>query len=231
MESHVDIRAPVDNYTYDLWGHTGDPSLTFKALLVNFLKGVGIPCPGLFIQAWVHFNSIDVDMIDKEYYQCRVFCCAATGSYDLESGNTMVFLVLSMIHYDSCSILRWNGLMIMLRCICLGLGSLAMSWPLRVKLVSECAFRELFSQFPMCWGLHQQHIQPQKESRRHLGRLWTIGYLVNFLALLEAILYSELWYEHMHSIFDFSYIIHLFNTTIFIRNSLITLLTKCPLCP
>ena len=142
-----------------------------------------------------------------------------------------IFLVLSKIHYDSCSIFRWNGLMIMLHCICLGLGSLAMSWLLRVKSVSECTFRELFSQFPMCWGLHQQHIQPQEESWRHLERLWTIGYLVNLLVLSEAILYSELWYEYMHSVFDFSYITHLFNTTIFICNPLITLLTKCPLCP
>ena len=51
MESHVDIRAPVENYTYDLQGRTGDPSLTFKALLVDFLKGTGIPCPSLFMQA------------------------------------------------------------------------------------------------------------------------------------------------------------------------------------
>ena len=51
MESHIDIRAPVENYTYDLRGRTGDPSLTFKALLVDFLKGTGIPCPGLFMQA------------------------------------------------------------------------------------------------------------------------------------------------------------------------------------
>ena len=76
MESHVDIRAPVENFTYDLQSCTGYPSLTFKALLVDFLKGMGIPCPGLFTQARVHFNSVDVDMIDKEYYQCRVFCCS-----------------------------------------------------------------------------------------------------------------------------------------------------------
>ena len=54
--------------------------------------------------------------------------------------------------------------MIMLRCIRLGLGSLAMSWPLRAKSISERAFRELFSQFPMCWGLRRQRIQPQEES-------------------------------------------------------------------
>ena len=120
MESHVDIRAPADNYTYDLWGCTRDPSLTFKALLVNFFKELGIPCPGLFMQAWVHFNNVDVDTIDKEYYWCRVFFCATTGSYDLESSDTMIFLVLSKIHYDSCSIFRWNGLMIMLCCIHLG---------------------------------------------------------------------------------------------------------------
>ena len=49
----------------------------------------GIPCPGLFTQAQVHFN-MDMDLIDKEYYQSRIFCCAATGSYDLESSDTMI---------------------------------------------------------------------------------------------------------------------------------------------
>ena len=101
MESHVDIRAPVDNYTYDLWSSTGDPSLTFKALLVDFLKGTGIPCPGLFTHAWVYFNSVDVDMIDKEYYWCRVFCCATTGSYDLESGDTMISIHIFSPQQDS----------------------------------------------------------------------------------------------------------------------------------
>ena len=101
MESHVDIRAPAENYIYDLRGRTGDPSLTFKALLVDFLKGTGIPCPGLFTQARVHFNSMDVDTIDKEYYRCRVFCCAATGSYDLESSDTMISVRIFSPQQDS----------------------------------------------------------------------------------------------------------------------------------
>ena len=89
MENHLVIRALADNYNYDLQGRMGDPSLTFKNLLVDFLKGTGIPCPGLFTQAQVHFN-VDMDLIDKEYYRSRIFCCAATGSYDLESGDTMI---------------------------------------------------------------------------------------------------------------------------------------------
>ena len=89
IENHLIIRAPVDNRTYNLQGYMGDPSLTFKDLLVDFLKGTGIPCPSLFTQAQVHFN-VDVDLIDKEYYRSRIFCCAATGSYDLESGDTMI---------------------------------------------------------------------------------------------------------------------------------------------
>ena len=43
LHNYLIIRAPVDNHTYDLLGHMGDPSLTFKGLLVDFLKGMGIP--------------------------------------------------------------------------------------------------------------------------------------------------------------------------------------------
>ena len=106
----------------------GDPSLTFKDLLVDFLKGTGIPCPGLFTQAQVYFN-VDVDLVDKEYYWSRIFCCAATGSYDLESSDTMISVHIFSHQPVSLqlSILKWNGLTIILCCIHLGLGFQAMS--------------------------------------------------------------------------------------------------------
>ena len=47
----------------------------------------------------------------------------------------------------------------------------------------------------MCWGLPQWRILPQEESWGRLGRLWTIGYFVNFFAPSEAILCFELWYK------------------------------------
>ena len=128
IENHLNIRAPVNNHTYDLQGHMGDSSLTFKDLLVDFLKGMGIPCPGLFTQAQVYFN-MDVGLVDKEYYWSRIFCCATTGSYDLESSDTMISVCIFSHQLVSLqlSILRWNGLMIILCCIGLGLGFQAMS--------------------------------------------------------------------------------------------------------
>lgn len=66
-----------------------DLSLTFNDVLVDFLEETGIPSPDLFAQAQVYFNNVDVDLVDKECYWSRMFCCAATGSYNLESGNTI----------------------------------------------------------------------------------------------------------------------------------------------
>ena len=68
IENHFTVKAPVDNHTYHLQAHTGDLALTFKDLLIDFLKGTGISCPNLFTQAEVHFNDADMDLIYKESY-------------------------------------------------------------------------------------------------------------------------------------------------------------------
>ena len=86
--------------TQDLWHYTGDSSLTFKDLLVDFLKGTGIPCPQLFSQAQVHFGNIDVDLVDHNFYQPRVFCCTTTGSYDLKCGDLSLSVCISS-HYSN----------------------------------------------------------------------------------------------------------------------------------
>ena len=87
IESCLTMCGPVDGCTQDLQHYTGDSSLTFKDLLVKFLKGTNIPCPQLFSQAQVHFENIDVDLVDHNFYRPRVFCCTTTGSYDLECGD------------------------------------------------------------------------------------------------------------------------------------------------
>ena len=51
IESHLFICAPADGCTQDLQAHMGYPLLNFKDLIINFLKGTGIPCPNLFSQA------------------------------------------------------------------------------------------------------------------------------------------------------------------------------------
>ena len=87
--------GPADGRTQDLQCYTGDSSLTFKDLLVNFLKGTGIPCPQLFSQAQVHFGNTDVDLVDHDFYQPRVFCCTTTGSYDLKRGGLSLLVCIS----------------------------------------------------------------------------------------------------------------------------------------
>ena len=68
IENCLTMCGPVDGHTQDLQCYTGDWSLTFKDLLVNFLKRTGIPCPQLFSQAQVHFGNVDVDLVDHEFY-------------------------------------------------------------------------------------------------------------------------------------------------------------------
>lgn len=85
IESGLFIRSPADVRTQELQTRTGDPTLMFKGLLVDFLKGTGVPCPDLFSHAQDHFNNVDLDLINKDFYRPRMFCCATTGSYDLEN--------------------------------------------------------------------------------------------------------------------------------------------------
>ena len=68
IESRLFIRGPADTRTQELQDRTGDPTLTFKGLFNDFLKGTGVPCPDLFTQAQVHFNNIDVDLINRGFF-------------------------------------------------------------------------------------------------------------------------------------------------------------------
>lgn len=97
IESQLTIQSPAESCTQELRAHTGIPTLTFMDLFVYFLKGTGIPCPNLFLQAQHHFANFDMDLVDHDFFHSRSFCCAATGSYDLECDGPPLLVSISAI--------------------------------------------------------------------------------------------------------------------------------------
>jgi hypothetical protein len=66
---------------------SNDTFTSFASLLIDFLKGSGIPCPGRFEEAKGHFNKIvDLRQTDAEGFRAKMFCWATTGSCDREQG-------------------------------------------------------------------------------------------------------------------------------------------------
>lgn len=63
IESQLTIQSPAESHTQELQACTGIPTLTFADLSVYFLKGMGIPCPNLFLQAQHHFANFDMDLV------------------------------------------------------------------------------------------------------------------------------------------------------------------------
>jgi hypothetical protein len=61
-------------------------STTFSSLLIDFLKGSGIPLPQLFAEAKQHFNLIiNLENVNNNGFQAWMFCWASTGSCDRAS--------------------------------------------------------------------------------------------------------------------------------------------------
>lgn len=67
----------------------GDVPLNFRHLVIRFLKGSGIPCPGKFETARAHFNNIalGLDKINHSGFRLHLLFWAVTGtpSIDLTS--------------------------------------------------------------------------------------------------------------------------------------------------
>ena len=69
----------------------GDVPLNFRHLVIQFLKGSGIPCPVKFETARAHFNSIalGLDKINHPGFRSHLLVWAVTGtpSIDLTSSD------------------------------------------------------------------------------------------------------------------------------------------------
>jgi hypothetical protein len=93
LEPHLDIRPPAAHFTSQLIQLAGDQTASFSGLLCNFLRGSGVPCPGLFAAVQNGFDSvIDLSQIDSTGFRARMFVWAAAGSpsLDLSDHSLMV---------------------------------------------------------------------------------------------------------------------------------------------
>lgn len=88
-------------------GHAGDASApNLQSVFKTFLQGSGIPCPQLFEEAKAHFHPvIDLAGIEEDGggFRARMFCWAATGSFDRtpDMERIIVSLVSQHTHTDS----------------------------------------------------------------------------------------------------------------------------------
>lgn len=82
LKPHLRIRVPPASTPRPL---VANEEVNFQDLVTDFLQGAGIPCPQLFADAKVHFSHlVDLSQINDGGFRARMFCWAATGSYERE---------------------------------------------------------------------------------------------------------------------------------------------------
>jgi hypothetical protein len=93
LESHLRIQPASVTLRNQLRIAIPDGQTTFESLLILFLKGNGIPCPGLFAEAKIYFNRlVDLSTIEEDGFRSRMFCWAATGSCDREPDASRIMV-------------------------------------------------------------------------------------------------------------------------------------------
>ena len=93
LEPHLRILSPSTAWQNELRRALSDGSAAFESLITFFLKGIGVPCPALFADAKPHFSRcVDLSNIDQDGFRSRMFCWAATGSYDREPGAARILV-------------------------------------------------------------------------------------------------------------------------------------------
>ena len=84
------IQEASDNTTF-----------TYEGMFHEFLRGTGVPCPGLFEDACSTFSSIvDLSLIDESAFSSRMLCWAATGSQLWDSTTEHSIEVSQKFLYD-----------------------------------------------------------------------------------------------------------------------------------
>jgi hypothetical protein len=79
-----------------------DSSMSFSTLVINFLKGKGIPCKQRFADARIHFNDIiNLDAVEEEGFRAKIFCWAVTGSYALEPNAAPISVCFLLFNNDT----------------------------------------------------------------------------------------------------------------------------------
>lgn len=93
IEQYLRFRPPPNTVlTSNFAGLFPIPSL--EELLIRFLGGAGVVCPGKFSLARSHFSSvIDLSTIDEQAFRSKMFCWAISGtpSIELTSASISVY--------------------------------------------------------------------------------------------------------------------------------------------
>lgn len=96
LAEHLSFSHPSTSLRTQLARALNDTDSDFSSLVIDFLKGSGVPCPVLFNEAKVHFGKlVDLTMIQGEGFRARMFCWAVTGACDLEHGGPSLSVSLA----------------------------------------------------------------------------------------------------------------------------------------
>lgn len=90
LEDHLEIVSPPGDMCQDLALALRDQSASPKALLLDFLRGRGIPCPEHFNDVKDTFDSIvhpQLELIDEPGFRARMFTWATTGTTSLVASD------------------------------------------------------------------------------------------------------------------------------------------------
>lgn len=64
---------------------------SFQDLFKTFLRGAGNPCPQQFAEMKIHFSDlVDLSQVNDEGFRARIFCWAASGSFDREPNSPQI---------------------------------------------------------------------------------------------------------------------------------------------
>jgi len=163
LEPHLRIQPPSTQWQTQLHAALSDYTSSFESLITDFLKGTGIPCPGLFADAKTHFNrlvELELSNIDRDGFRPRMFCWAATGSCDREinAGRIQVISILvgSLLFLMRCALSRYDLLRMMNQHM--HPHKFVLAWPSKGKSVSGRACSVFLFLQAMWFILHRWHI-------------------------------------------------------------------------
>ncbi|KAF8055701.1 hypothetical protein FPV67DRAFT_1434783, partial [Lyophyllum atratum] len=101
ITGYQDLEACLSRELARLRAAVGDNSITYRSLVIDFLKGSGIPCPGLFDEIKSTFSrAVDLGRIDSPAFRSRMLVWAATGSQMLNMANQRPILLYAVEDTD-----------------------------------------------------------------------------------------------------------------------------------
>ena len=91
LSSHLNFRHSPASYETDFAHAVSAPTASFPDIFTKFLKGSGIPCPGIFVEVRGHIsNVVNLTGIDQPGFCSRMLCWAATGLPSVELSGTAI---------------------------------------------------------------------------------------------------------------------------------------------